>query len=706
MDVWISKLEKEKGAKISPVSKEEIISEHILEMEVKRMELNNRLEGIIYKMTKELPKISKEVSNQQNEIRNFKLVIENAREVVNSQNIKATSLQSLAILDRALERVKSSQLFLKDKDNWNTVSAEMESLFAAQDYDKASKRLIEAEKSYQLLLSNPNAKNIYERKTLLDSLRNRLLASIRVEVINILIINTQFSNTILQSNHFESKVLLKHFEKLESLSEARLILLEIKQPSIAALWPVGKDNHLILEEFECFFNDLFTKLKEECLPLFSSIFDNAGNTEIHQFVENLFSKVEPSMSLHLDNIEKEGKESSILFIIQLYHLCIKFGSQFEEHFLLPSMSHKYILPDFGKPLFDSFLPFQKKYEKLEKIYLDYKLRVEVFDIRNLMNFIAIIDLAKQRCLSFTFGLIKIDFEKLIDSFLIQVLEKAMQLLFSSGKAKLDEFHVYADNLKAAIEFTRNIESFWATTVPDLMKAPSSDFFSCKSSTAALKNIRRDFHIIDDTFACKSSAKANNFIVQWQERVLEGLLEPVDAALLDLEKLETWASISTISDVQFSLSPLNFITSIGEYMLTLPQAFEPYSQEDFYAFSLKTLPFIENELKCLEIHDGEDLIYEPIHIWIISSVRLIESKLLNAVLKIEKLSSNGLKQLLTDIRYFQNVMLAVDIEPQEKFIDLQYALNIDYESLILEILSSETVRKVGILNIVAKMRSSS
>ena len=148
------------------------------------MELNSKLENIINKMTKDLPKVAKEVSVQKEEIGNFKSVIESARGVVNSQNIKATSLQSLSVLDRALDRIKTTQLFLKDADNWNTVAAEMESLFAAQDFEKASIRLVEAEKSFQALLANPNGKILTERKELLQSLRFRLLGLLRAEVIS------------------------------------------------------------------------------------------------------------------------------------------------------------------------------------------------------------------------------------------------------------------------------------------------------------------------------------------------------------------------------------------------------------------------------------------------------------------------------------------------------------------------------------------
>jgi hypothetical protein len=163
-------------------AKADILSQMILEMEIKSLELNSKLENIINKMTKDLPKVAKEISVQKEEIGNFKSVIESARGVVNSQNIKATSLQSLSVLDRALDRIKTTQLFLKDADNWNTVSAEMESLFAAQDYEKASVRLVEAEKSFQTLVSNPNGKNITERKDLLRSLRSTLLGLLRGEV--------------------------------------------------------------------------------------------------------------------------------------------------------------------------------------------------------------------------------------------------------------------------------------------------------------------------------------------------------------------------------------------------------------------------------------------------------------------------------------------------------------------------------------------
>lgn len=153
--------------------KSRVISQLILEMELQSFELSKSLEGIISRITLDIPKISDKVIDQRNEIGNFKSVLDNARKSVKNQQVKSSSLDSLFQLDCANERVKAVQLCLKDADNWSTVSAEMDALFVALDHRRAVARLADAEKSLQVLKSDESSAeiNIDDREQLLQDLR-------------------------------------------------------------------------------------------------------------------------------------------------------------------------------------------------------------------------------------------------------------------------------------------------------------------------------------------------------------------------------------------------------------------------------------------------------------------------------------------------------------------------------------------------------
>ena len=495
--------------------------------------------------------------------------------------------------------------------------------------------------------------------------------------------------------------MLKHFRKLDSVADVRLVLFEIKQATLTVIWPAkatDKELTFLLKEFEDFFNDFFIKLSEDCLSLFSSLFEESAREELHKFAGLVLSKLAPSLQSHLEHIEREGKEIGISHIVHLYQISNAFGSRFEAFFYSSKVT---IGPDhYGKAIFEPFVPYQKRYEAFEKKFLDFKLRFEVFDCKNLLNFISIAETVRSRFLLFTYGLVKLDFEGLLDDFLGSAIDKATEVVKISPDYQ--DFAASIENLQAAIIFFKKLETFWKS-LSNLTSESSPSSASCMSSAAVLKTLRRDFHIMESERVCLAITKAKALLILWQSKSLQTLLAPVNSALNGVEKLDFWTREDS-GDMQFSLSPLSYITTIGEFVYTLPQAFEPYSQEEFLSHSLKSLPFIDDEMVLMDGSVEGELMYEPIHIWIISSVRLIESKVVDVVLMIDNLSKAGLRQLQADFNYFHNVMLAIQMEPQERFRNLLDAMKLDDDALKIEMTSSETVHDLNALKAVAKMRA--
>jgi hypothetical protein len=68
------------------------------------------------------------------------------------------------------------------------------------------------------------------------------------------------------------------------------------------------------------------------------------------------------------------------------------------------------------------------------------------------------------------------------------------------------------------------------------------------------------------------------------RNFEIVFAPLKRYLIDLSLMEMWTSKSAggalTSDLPtFSLSPQEYITKIGQYMMTLPQHLEPFTMQD-------------------------------------------------------------------------------------------------------------------------------
>ncbi|XP_056286048.1 conserved oligomeric Golgi complex subunit 7 [Pseudoliparis swirei] len=111
---------------------------------------------------------------------------------------------------------------------------------------------------------------------------------------------------------------------------------------------------------------------------------------------------------------------------------------------------------------------------------------------------------------------------------------------------------------------------------------------------------------------------------------------------------------------YSLSPQEYITNIGQYLMSLPLHLEPFvTQEDpalEMALHAGKLPFPPEQ--------GDDLpeLDNTADYWLGSIARATMQTYCDAILLIPQLSARSTKQLATDIDYLSNVMDALGLQP--------------------------------------------
>lgn len=111
---------------------------------------------------------------------------------------------------------------------------------------------------------------------------------------------------------------------------------------------------------------------------------------------------------------------------------------------------------------------------------------------------------------------------------------------------------------------------------------------------------------------------------------------------------------------FSLSPQEYITNIGQYLMSLPLHLEPFvTQEDpalEMALHAGKLPFPPEQ--------GDDLpeLDNTADYWLGSIARATMQTYCDAILLIPQLGAHSTKQLATDIDYLSNVMDALGLQP--------------------------------------------
>ncbi|CAG8566907.1 3587_t:CDS:2 [Funneliformis caledonium] len=225
-----------------------------------------------------------------------------------------------------------------------------------------------------------------------------------------------------------------------------------------------------------------------------------------------------------------------------------------------------------------------------------------------------------------------------------------------------------------------------------------------------------------------------FIRSCQRYIFDTIFFPIARHLTNLPNMEIWNSV--VEKVQnspfnlqiptFSLQPSEYITRIGEHLLTLPQQFEVYADDKSLEFSIKSLPYsdekpiqekeiydliedkkkgstvkekgnpeeiettsitivgesstIKEEGSMLQSEDEEISTEEITHAWITSLARGTMHAICEKVLMIPQLSTHGTQQLLTDLGYLTNVLSTLDIPPIRELHKIVKVLEMDEDQI--------------------------
>ncbi|XP_069036883.1 conserved oligomeric Golgi complex subunit 7 [Lepisosteus oculatus] len=132
----------------------------------------------------------------------------------------------------------------------------------------------------------------------------------------------------------------------------------------------------------------------------------------------------------------------------------------------------------------------------------------------------------------------------------------------------------------------------------------------------------------------------------------------------VHRMESWSSSGTGETLTedlptFSLSPLEYITNIGQYIMSLPLHLEPFVTQEDPALELALhagkLPFPPEQADDLpELDNIADY-------WLGSIARATMQTYCDAILQISELTPHSAKQLATDIDYLSNVMDALGLQ---------------------------------------------
>ncbi|KAJ3145735.1 hypothetical protein HDU86_000829 [Geranomyces michiganensis] len=298
------------------------------------------------------------------------------------------AFKDLVKLDLVRGRMVATRLALKEAENWSTLAGEMDAIFAAEDFDKASLRLEEAQKSLTMLSATPD---YAEREALLLELQTKLQATIEPRAIAVLADHDAEAARTLYRVFVriqKSNVFVKHYNATQTTGLLRFWQ-EYDEDGAVRAAQAGNDDELA-QWLTSFYDEVLRILAKE-LPWCGYVFPNPQRV-VHDLVRTLLSALRPSFEIRVRALADRMGEAGLLTVVKAYQATTQFGFKLER--LLcgtdgirspgPTSPSRHAdvpqtplvtpftvdeLAKWGDVPFDAFLAYQQRYGQLERDYL-------------------------------------------------------------------------------------------------------------------------------------------------------------------------------------------------------------------------------------------------------------------------------------------------------------------------------------------------
>lgn len=693
----------------------------VMRLQMVMQEFNNVIEDCCQQTVTNLPRVMKEAEAVKQEAtmlhEQMKMVKYDIQKV---EHNTAKSMQMLLELDAVKMRMKAASEALREADNWTTLSADVEDVFESQDIDAMSKKIVGMQQSLHILTDVPD---FAERCSYLESLKNRLEAMLSPHIV------AAFSSQSLDSAQKFARI----FNDIERFPQLCKYYQRCHKSNLHNAWkqihqqsPDGSVMTWLTEFYDQLLSTWNTQMKW-CSQVFGD-----SITITSDLLSETLGGLDPSIVSCVDRmISASNCPIDDLITIR------KITDQFAVHLETAISSHgtgSLYLPSVDRMAQSIYAPFRVYTSKfcqleddllrnaLDNIRLDHE---DVMDCVTLLGesvpkLFAAAAMANQHCIDLTSGCGYVMLPRVLQDYLKKYLIEFERVLVNiSEKCKVDpstgmdtdEWDSFQNSLRIIQacgdlimhldELDQSLISNVVTTVGRYCVSTGS--LSHKESlvrSELKRNPFRDYRqlllqSVDSRQALEllitrlEEGDSPSMMDEAKEQVyalcrhvhkfsFDIVFAPLQQHLTLVPNMQVWKSGITGSALtpnlpNFSLTPQEYITKIGQYLMTLPQQLEPFTMENnpmlTVAIKYGKLPYIG---------DIGELPEHLAQLWLESVARGCMQVYADQILKIPELAEPSTKQLVTDIDYLTNVLDDLGLETSEVAKNLVLLLNASQE----------------------------
>ncbi|CAH1780014.1 unnamed protein product [Owenia fusiformis] len=703
-----------KTQKDSTTSKDQYATTLVMKLQMFIQEVNNVIEEGSQQALQNMPRVLREIDAVTSEAKLLQDQMRAVKEDIEKvEHDTAQSMETLMKLDQVKSRMKDTSHALQEADNWTTLSANVEEVFQSQDISAISQKLVGMQQSLQMLVDVPDYE---DRCNHLESLKNRLEAMLSPQLV------AAFNTQSLESAQGYVQV----FSDINRLQQLNKYYHKCQKAKLLDIWKKTVDENSdksMVEWLPGFYDQLLSTWHTQ-ITWCSQVFSNPARLVCDVLTDTLLS-VDPSLPLCVTTTVEE--ESHVLpTLIELKEISGRFAKAIEgatESHISGSNEDKESVDNLLATIYKPYHSHIASYGQLEQDALMADLNNIALDHSEILDTVRLVgesvtklfsatNQANERCLQLTNGCGYVGLldalQKYFSAYVMEfrrVLTNLREKCKIDNRSEADDWSFFQHSLRmiqTCGDLILHLDELDGAVISNLLM--SAGKYCVPLSPSTIKELDKrgttnqtPFHKFTSLYLEDPSQQLalEHLITQVEEGDTPSVLPeikqefyklselvhklafdiafaPLKHDLVGLSTMEIWTSQSAggavTSDLPtFSLSPQEYITKIGQYLMTLPQQLEPFTMQDnpalIVALKHGKLPFTDIQEVPEHIAD----------VWLDSISKGTMHTYSEEILKVNTITAHATRQMITDIDYLCNVLDDLGLHPTENLKNIETLL---------------------------------
>ncbi|XP_052055885.1 conserved oligomeric Golgi complex subunit 7 isoform X2 [Apodemus sylvaticus] len=667
----------------------------VMKLQLFIQEVNHAVEETSLQALQNMPKVLRDVEALKQEASFLKEQMILVKEDIKKfEQDTSQSMQVLVEIDQVKSRMQLAAESLQEADKWSTLSADIEETFKTQDLAVISAKLTGMQNSLMMLVDTPD----YSDKCVhLEALKNRLEALASPQIV------AAFTSQSVD----QSKVFVKVFTEIDRMPQLLAYYYKCHKVQLLAAWQELCQSDLPLDRQLTGLYDALLGAWHTQTQWATQVFKNPHEVVTVLLIQTLGALV-PSLPMCLSaGVERAGPELELTSLLEFYDTTAHFAKGLEMALLPHLQDHNLVkVVELVDAVYGPYKPYQLKYGDMEENNLLIQISAvplehgEVIDCvqelsHSVHKLFGLASAAVDRCAKFTNGLGTCGLLAALKSLFAKYASHFTNALQSiRKKCKLDDippnslfqedWTAFQNSVRILATAGRYLSDSYS---PRSLAGFQDSILTDKKSPA--KNPWQEYNylqkdnpaeyasLMEILYTLKEKGSSNHHLLsasrtaltrlnqQAHQLAFDSVFLRIKQQLLLISRMDSWNTAGigeTLTDdlPAFSLTPLEYISNIGQYIMSLPLNLEPFVTQEDSALELALhagkLPFPPEQ--------GDELpeLDNMADNWLGSIARATMQTYCDVILQIPEVTPHSTKQLATDIDYLINVMDALGLQP--------------------------------------------